>query len=615
MSPPPEPLSSTVSIVIVTWNALEHTRTCIESLFSETAYEDFDVVVVDNGSVDGTVEYLKSIEGLTVIENRENLGFAKGANIGLAHTKPDSDVIFLNNDIRITDREWIDKLRQAAYSKPEIGVVGCRLVFPNGTLNHTGAYIRPYELFGENEGGLEDDIRQCTSNRVVEAVIGAVLYVKRTALDRLGGAFDEDYFSYFEDTDLCYRARKEGMEILYCGELTLEHAGSASLRENKYDFSKVFKDSQEKFIRKWRKTILDDRNPEVVWCSTLHQPVGYASVTRNVIKKLWAKNVYVNYDHLYSDLPETNTGDPLIDDIRRLPRRPGSPVVMSGPADLWRRKSSRFRIGYTMLEVDGIPRDWVEEANRAVEVWVPSQFNVETFSSSGVKRPICKIPLGVDTDYFHPDIKPYRRFSRFTFLSLFEWGERKAPEILIKAFNEEFSASDDVVLVIACSNWDPAVSIKAALDRLNLRRGRAPIILYVNPQLEGYQMGSLYKSADVFVLPTKGEGFGLPILEAMACGVPPIATDWSGHLEFFDETVGYPIHVHHLEPAIAKCPYYEGFRWALPDFEHLRELMRRAVSNPEELNRKSKEAAARAKRFSWDATCALIKERLEALRA
>ncbi len=613
MTLPAEPLSSQVSIVVVTWNALDYTRTCLESIFSRTAYPELDVVVVDNGSTDGTIEYLRSLERVTVVENGENLGFARGANIGVAHAKPDADITLVNNDIRITDPDWIGKLRRVAYSQPDIGIVGCRLAFPDGKLNHTGAYIRPYELFGENESGLEDDIGQCTANREVEAVIGAVLYLKRAAIDKLGCCFDESYFSYFEDTDLCYRARELGIKTYYCGELTLEHAGSASLKDNRYDFDEIFESSKKIFVERWKKRILDDRKPAVVWASTIHLPVGYAQVTRNIIRNLWKENVYVNYEHLYSDHLEPNTGDPLIDDIRRLPKRDGAPLVASGPADLWKRLGGRVRVGHTMLEVDGIPDDWVDAANRCAEVWVPSQFNVETFSESGVKRPIFKIPLGVDTDYFHPDILPYRRFSRFTFLSVFEWGERKAPEILLTAFNDEFSASDDVVLVIACTNRDPAVSIRSSIEKLRLKRKRAPIVLYVNPQLEGYQMGSLYRSADVFVLPTKGEGFGLPILEAMACGVPSIATDWSGHKEFFDSEVGYPIWPRRLEPAVAKCPYYEGFRWALPDIDHLRALMRHVVSNPDELKRKGQLAAERARRYDWRITARLIRERLEAL--
>jgi GT2 family glycosyltransferase len=601
-----------VAIVVVTWNGLAYTKTCIESILELTDYPAFELIVVDNGSTDGTLEYLRSLEHVKLISNEVNLGFSKGANIGIAAASPDSDIVILNNDIKITDPQWLQKLAKAAHTRETIGIVGCRLVFPDGTLNHTAAYVRPFELFGENEGGTEDDIGQATETKPVEAVIGAVMYIKRSAIDKLGG-FDESYFSYFEDSDLCYRAAQAGFEVLYCGEVTLEHLGSASLKENRYDFDDVFQTSRAIFVERWKSYVIDERRPAVEWWSTLHQPIGYANMTRHILRQLWKRRVYVTYRHIYADLVEPNTGDPLIDDIKRLSTRSGALKVAASPAEYWRKLGDQLRVGYTMLEVDGIPQDWVELANKCVEVWVPTSFNEKTFGESGVKRPIFRIPLGVDLDYFNPNIRPYRRLPGFTFLSLFDWGERKAPDILIKAFNEEFSADDDVCLVIACTNTDPAVSIQQAIETLKLRKNRAPIIIYVNPRLEGYQMGSLYRSADSFVLPTKGEGFGLPILEAMACGLPVIATDWSGHTDFFDEQVGYPIHVEKLEPAIAKCPYYQGFRWALPDFEHLRFLMRYVYEHPGEAKAKGLKAAARARNFSWANTAALIAERAEAL--
>lgn len=603
-----------VTVVVVTWNGLEYTKACVESLLEKTDYPDFDVVVVDNGSDDGTLEYLESVNGIRVVANGENLGYAKGANIGIAEARPGADVVIMNNDILVTDPDWLTTLARVAHSGDNVGIVGCRLVFPDGRLNHTGAYIRPYELYGENEGGLEDDIGQCTGVVACEAVIGAVMYLTRHAVEVLGG-FDEAYFSYFEDSDLCYRANEEGLKVLYCGRTTLVHLGSASLQQNRYDFDEMFQNSQRVFIAKWKPRIIDGRKPAVTWWSTLHRPIGYANLTRHVLRELWKAEVYTTYRHAYGADDEPGTGDPLLDDIRRLEERPGSYQIGVCPAEFWRRLPTDRRVGYTMLEVDGIPKDWVEMANTCEEVWVPTSFNESTFADSGVKRPIYRIPLGVDTDYFNPGIKPYRKLPGFVFLSLFDWGERKAPEILLKAFNDEFSASDDACLVIACTNTDPAVSIKQAIDRLGLRRNRARIVLWINPQLEGYQMGTLYRSADVFVLPTKGEGFGLPILEAMACGLPVIATDWSGHKDFFDSEVGYPIAVRRLEPAKAKCPYYEGFRWALPDIEHLRHLMRRTYENPNEARALGEKAAERAAEFSWRRTAQLIRRRIEALSA
>ena len=103
-----------VSVIILTWNGLEYTKKCLSSLRNLTTYNDYEVIIVDNGSTDDTLKYLDSLDWVTVIKNQENLGFVKGNNIGLAKTE-DSDVIFLNNDIIITQSDWIDCLRKTAY--------------------------------------------------------------------------------------------------------------------------------------------------------------------------------------------------------------------------------------------------------------------------------------------------------------------------------------------------------------------------------------------------------------------------------------------------------------------------------------------------------------------
>lgn len=607
------PRSEQVGIVILTWNAHRHTKTCLDSLFAETAWPDYQVVVVDNGSTDGTLEDLRSRNEITLIENGVNLGFARGCNIGLEALDASVDVIFLNNDVVITDPEWISKLRTTAYSRSDIALVGCRLIDSNGRINHAGAFMRPVELFGENIGGLENDIGQYQANREVEAVMAAVLYARREGIQDFG-AFDEEYFSYYEDTDICYRARDAGYKVWYCGELTLEHAYNTSRRENEFDYWAMYKNSGAVFASKWGKKMLESRTPAVHWRSTLWHPMGYAQMAREQMRALWELGTYVTYERIYDGDDESRTADGLIDDIAQLKQRANAIQVAAAPADLWYKlDTGAVKIGYTMLEVDGIPSDWVDSANRMNEVWVPTQFNVETFRKSGVRVPIEVVPLGVDTDHFNTGIRPYKTFEDFIFLSIFEWGERKAPEILIKAFNEEFSADDGVALLLAATNRDPGLNIGDKLRQLNLRRGRAPVILWINPALEGAELGALYRSVNAFVLTTKGEGWGLPILEAMACGLPVIATDWSGHTAFFDDTVGYPIEVQKMEPALAKCPYYEGFNWALPNLENVRELMRYVFEHGGEAASKGVLAAERAASLSWRASAARIRERLIAL--
>jgi glycosyltransferase involved in cell wall biosynthesis len=133
----------------------------------------------------------------------------------------------------------------------------------------------------------------------------------------------------------------------------------------------------------------------------------------------------------------------------------------------------------------------------------------------------------------------------------------------------------------------------------------------VNAEFVDYQMGALYRSADCFVLPTRGEGWGMPVLEAMACGLPVISTAWSGPADFLTAETGYPLDVKSLVAAEAKCPYYEGFRWADPDIEHLRFLMRHVVDRPEEARGRGEAAAAFvAGNLTWELAARRAKDRL-----
>jgi glycosyltransferase involved in cell wall biosynthesis len=267
-----------------------------------------------------------------------------------------------------------------------------------------------------------------------------------------------------------------------------------------------------------------------------------------------------------------------------------------------------------MLETDEIPSEWVRQANLMDEVWVPSRFNVETFQRSGVKRPIYVIPLGVDCNYFHPEINHQTFDDVFTFLSIFEWGERKAPELLLTAFNDEFRSGEPVILICKILNVDPGVDVKRDIANLGLNSGGGQIHVSLNQMIPTYQLGCLYRSADCFVLTTRGEGWGMPVIEAMACGLPVIATDWSAHRDFMNASNAYPLLVDKVIPAQAKCPYYAGFGWAEPSYDHLRVLMRHVFENQEEARVKGLRAAADVRSsWTWGHAAAKIVDRLEVI--
>jgi glycosyltransferase involved in cell wall biosynthesis len=302
----------------------------------------------------------------------------------------------------------------------------------------------------------------------------------------------------------------------------------------------------------------------------------------------------------------------MVNVIRQRKIQPHQIQVVFGQGDVFERNFGAYRIGFTMLETDGIPEEWVRQANLMDEVWVPSTFNVETFRRSGVTRPLHVIPLGIDPDHFNPDITGYPLPNTFTFLSIFEWGERKAPEVLLRAFSDEFSAGEPVLLICRALNRDGDVNIARDVEGLNLNPLGGRIVFSINEVIPYHQAGALYRSADCFVLSSRGEGWGMPILEAMACGLPVIATDWSAQRDFMNHGNAYPVEVERIVPAEAKCPYYKGFGWAQPSYEHLRAMMRYVYEHPDEARAKGMRAAAEAHaKWSWDQSAAKIIARLE----
>jgi glycosyltransferase involved in cell wall biosynthesis len=325
---------------------------------------------------------------------------------------------------------------------------------------------------------------------------------------------------------------------------------------------------------------------------------------------LHRKGVYLMYRPI-----ESPFGGParhrVLQQVAARPILENVPQISYAQADQFYTSHPGYKIGFTMLEVDGLPADWVEACNQMDEIFVPSHFNKETFANSGVRVPITVMPLGFDPDVFNASASGHKIEDYFTFLSMFEWGERKAPEVLLEVFNDEFKADEKVLLLLKTDNRDPGVNVQQQVANLNLSPNRASIGFLFNQPIAAAQMATLYHSADCFVLPTRGEGWGMPILEAMACGLPVIATDWSGQTEFMNAEIAYPLCVRELVPSRAKCPYYKGFRWADPDYDHLRYLMRHVFEHQQEARQKGQQAAEEvAQKWTWQQTASRIKARL-----
>jgi GT2 family glycosyltransferase len=221
-----------VSVVVVTWNARADLEACLASLAAQTD-RDFETVVVDNGSQDGSISRVRQLyPDVRVVETGRNLGFAEGCNRGIAASRG-RWIATLNNDA-LADPHWIEALRRAIESAaPGLGMVQCRILRleRRDVLASTGVVLRPDGCFEDRDAGRPARVEPSEAG-VFCACAAAALY-RREMLEAVrlsSGIFDRSYFAYFEDVDLGWRARLAGWEAVYWPEATVFHAEHASAR-------------------------------------------------------------------------------------------------------------------------------------------------------------------------------------------------------------------------------------------------------------------------------------------------------------------------------------------------------------------------------------------------
>ena len=262
-----------------------------------------------------------------------------------------------------------------------------------------------------------------------------------------------------------------------------------------------------------------------------------------------------------------------------------------------RRHIDRF-IGYTMLEASLIPESYVKAINEQCErVIVPCKQNKQAFIDSGVKCDIGVVPLGLDLDIF-PKLDREREDGTFVFGVMGGLTYRKGVDVLIEAFKKAFTKKDNVHLFIKSLPW-ARLGSGTFLKSEDLHH---PQITTVFQDWDPEELiEKFFAAVDCFVFPTRGEGFGLPPLEAMATGLPVICTNWSGPEEFMRDNHSYPLDYNLVDMPGAplgypKELYREGQKWAAPDVDHLVELMRHVYENRDKAKAKGDQAAGYVRR-------------------
>lgn len=221
-----------VAVIVITHNGRKHLQECFESLEKQT-YRHFEAYLLDNGSTDASSEFVKErFPWVKIIKLEKNYGFAKGYNIAIQQV--DAELVALLNDDTKADPQWLEELVKAIESDARIFAVGSKIVFydkPN-VINHAGGFLTIVGA-GIDHGIFQRDSPEFSKPKYVGCVCGAAMLVRRDIFLKLGG-FDETYFAYFEDTDLCWRAWLSGYKSLYVpsSKVLHKHGGSWGSRKN-----------------------------------------------------------------------------------------------------------------------------------------------------------------------------------------------------------------------------------------------------------------------------------------------------------------------------------------------------------------------------------------------
>lgn len=218
---PPE-----ISIVIVSWNGRHYLDACLEAVAAQSGVAT-EIILVDNGSYDGTVEFVRSrFPKVRIIALGDNRGFAGGNNAGARRARGDF-LAFLNNDT-VPDPGWLRALRDGIDGQSRFLLTTSRIVYmhDSSVIDSAGdGVFRAGGAFKRHHGASADAAR---ASREVFGVCGAACLISRQVFEELGG-FDEDFFASHEDVDLSYRARLRGYRCRYVADAIVRHHGSATL--------------------------------------------------------------------------------------------------------------------------------------------------------------------------------------------------------------------------------------------------------------------------------------------------------------------------------------------------------------------------------------------------
>jgi GT2 family glycosyltransferase len=230
-----------IFVVIPNWNGKEELKTCLDSLLAQT--QSAEILVVENGSTDGSLEYIReNFNNVQLVINKTNLGFAGGVNSGIRKAiDSGAEYIALFNNDAIADKDWLKHLLKTLDQNPEVGIATCKLLSADKKqIDSTGDQYSIWGMPYPRGRGEVTSNKYDSDTRIFGASGGASLY--RAKIFEEIGLFDEDFFAYFEDVDLSFRAQLAGWKVLYVPEAIVYHKiGATSSKIKGFTTYQTFK--------------------------------------------------------------------------------------------------------------------------------------------------------------------------------------------------------------------------------------------------------------------------------------------------------------------------------------------------------------------------------------